>query len=587
MGESVDDTTILNAMMIHNGDFERTLNYLLEGNFENLPQQSHQQQQLRHKPTQTNYDMLDSTNETREPLVLPNSPPKGSYQPLTPLSTSTTLATLPTPSQSSALINNTNSTEIQLIDNSPEKCYKAELNAIIEASLATNSALNKPSQNVPTAEQASLKELSAEDEQMSKALEESLAMSGSRTLEADGKFSHPPPSKRQHLLLYECIILIWSSFHAYYQPCMRPVHSENEFWPFSRAPNWSVRSLSYLQSLVAAQSQDFKTHVAQLSITPLLTTRTTGAGSFSSQPTGNATDHDYRISDQPAGLRTQYLINNLRPALNYSAWLFQPGPLVDNVQTGKLWPYIKFCTKISKNCRLVHDLPFCLSVAYAVPSSPLQTTSSLIDMYNQTVSVHLANFRTVVSTYPCNNDTSGRYSFVTGCGDCLRAYTDWVCAVGMPQCTDAPARPVVVAAPETQVVFTRTEPSASRTPNMTDKSVYPYAEMLPCASLCTLVAATCPPLIGWTCPLPGVSLGLSYRDPRPLSPLELYSGHQSLAGFGGDRAQDRFGNVFCNALKSDILYAQMGNSPHLRISVQTLASLLVAQSFFLFFLLLA
>jgi hypothetical protein len=296
------------------------------------------------------------------------------------------LATLPTPSQSSALINNTNSTEIQLIDNSLEKCYKAELNAIIEASLATNSALNKPSQNVPTAEQASLKELSAEDEQMSKALEESLAMSGSRTLEADGKFSHPPPSKRQRaagtqvftsliiilcrkklslmeiffllkkhcqsdLLLYECIILIWSSFHAYYQPCIRPVHSENEFWPFSRAPNWSVRSLSYLQSLVAAQSQDFKTHVAQLSITPLLTTRTTGAGSFSSQPTGNATDHDYRISDQAAGLRTQYLINNLRPALNYSAWLFQPGPLVDNVQTGKLWPYIKFCTKI---CQSIH-----------------------------------------------------------------------------------------------------------------------------------------------------------------------------------------------------------------------------------------
>ncbi|PLW49686.1 hypothetical protein PCASD_02276 [Puccinia coronata f. sp. avenae] len=347
-------------------------------------------------------------------------------------------------------------------------------------------------------------------------------------------------------------------------------------------------SLCYLQSLVAAQSQDFKTHVAQLSITSSLTTRTTGAGSFSSQPTGNATDHDYRISDQAAGLRTQYLINNLRPALNYSAWLFQPGPLVDNVQTGKLWPYINFRTKISKNCRLVHDLPFCPSVAYAVPSSPSQTTSSLIDMYNQTVSVHLANFRTVVSTYPCNNDTSGRYSFVTGCGDCLRAYTDWVCAVGMPRCTDAPARPVVAAAAtETQVVFTRTEPSASRTPNMTDKSVYPYAELPPCASLCTLVAATCPPLIGWTCPLPGVSLGSSYRDSRPLSPLELSGGHQSLAGFGGDRAQDRFGNVFCNALESDIVYARMGSASPLRISVQTLASLLVAQSFFFFFLLLA
>ncbi|PLW06347.1 hypothetical protein PCASD_22507 [Puccinia coronata f. sp. avenae] len=282
MGESVDDTTILNAMMIHHGDFERTLNYLLEGNFENLPQQSHQQQQLRQsitdaftttpirsdsqwlpttnddwnqlpadKPTQTNYDMLDSTNEAREPLVLPNSPPKGSYQPLTvtgqttpteefrssnqafqlssstksnpnnlkPLSTSTTLTALPTPSQSSALINNTNSTEIQLIDDSPEKRYEAELNAAIEASLATDSALNKPSQNVPTAEQASLKELSAEDEQMSKALEESLAMSGSRTLEADGKFSHPPPSKRQRAAGTPTALRVHNP-HLVFLPCL-------------------------------------------------------------------------------------------------------------------------------------------------------------------------------------------------------------------------------------------------------------------------------------------------------------------------------------------------------------------------------
>ncbi|PLW25041.1 hypothetical protein PCANC_28355 [Puccinia coronata f. sp. avenae] len=318
MGESVDDTTILNAMMIHNGDFERTLNYLLEGNFENLPQQSHQQQQLRQsitdaftttpirsnsqwlpttnddwnqlpadKPTQTNYDMLDSTNEAREPLVLPNSPPKGSYQPLTPLSTSTTLTTLPTPSQSSALINNTNSTEIQLIDNSPEKCYKAELNAAIEANLATNSALNKPSQNVPTAEQASLKELSAEDEQMSKALEESLAMSGSRTLEADGKFSHPPPSKRQRAAGTPTALRVHNP-HLVFLPCLL--------------------SAMYAARPFRERILAFQPSSQLLSITPLLTTRTTGAGSFSSQPTGNATDHDYRISDQPAGLRTQYLI---------------------------------------------------------------------------------------------------------------------------------------------------------------------------------------------------------------------------------------------------------------------------------------
>jgi len=30
-------------------------------------------------------------------------------------------------------------------------------------------------------------------------------------------------------LLFEFIILIWSSYHVYYQPCMRPAHFETEF----------------------------------------------------------------------------------------------------------------------------------------------------------------------------------------------------------------------------------------------------------------------------------------------------------------------------------------------------------------------
>ncbi|KAA1131069.1 stretch-activated cation channel mid1 [Puccinia graminis f. sp. tritici] len=338
-------------------------------------------------------------------------------------------------------------------------------------------------------------------------------------------------------------------------------------------------SLCYLQSIIANQSSESKTQLERISITPSLTSRTTGVGSFSSQPTGNATDHDYRISDQAAGLRTQYLINNLNPALNYSAWFFQPGPLVDNVQTGRLWPYINFRTKSSKNCRLVHDLPFCPSVAYAVPASTSQSTTSLVEMYNRTVSEHLANFRTVVSTYPCNNDTSGRYSFVTGCGDCLRAYTDWVCGMTMPRCTDpppppAPSTPTIQQSMDSQMVFTRTEPNNSRTPNLTEKSVYPYAELPPCGSLCTLVAATCPPLIGWNCPLPGVTSNFSYRDPRTLGPLDLAGGQQSLNGFGGERAQDRFGNVFCNALESDIVYARMGSANRI-LSPSSASALLI------------
>ncbi|EFP83047.2 uncharacterized protein PGTG_10015 [Puccinia graminis f. sp. tritici CRL 75-36-700-3] len=304
MGESIDEPTITKALLLNNNDFERTLNYILEGNceeqqdqlrqsitdaFTTTPIKSNPWPSANHdwsqvppdKPTQPDYgthSILDTTNEAREPLVLPNSPPKGSYQPLTvtgqttptedfrssnqafhlsststsnrlkgPMSTTTT-AGQATGSQSITSKNSVDSTEIQLIDDSPEKRYEAELNAAIEASLAADPALNKPSQNIPNLDHpsASLKDLTAEDEQMSKALEESLAMSGSRTLEADAKFSHPPPSKRQrtpgtptalrvhnpHLVFLPCLLSAMYAARPFrdrilrFQPTPKVVHHQ-------------------------------------------------------------------------------------------------------------------------------------------------------------------------------------------------------------------------------------------------------------------------------------------------------------------------------------------------------------------------
>ncbi|OAV94107.1 hypothetical protein PTTG_09668, partial [Puccinia triticina 1-1 BBBD Race 1] len=96
--------------------------------------------------------------------------------------------------------------------------------------------------------------------------------------------------------------------------------------PSSSPPPTPSSSLCYLQALLTAQPPKTKAAQSKIAISPSLTDRTTGLGSFSSQPTGNASDHDYRISDSAAGLRTQYLITNLAPATNYSAWLFQPRP---------------------------------------------------------------------------------------------------------------------------------------------------------------------------------------------------------------------------------------------------------------------
>ncbi|WAQ87638.1 hypothetical protein PtA15_8A543 [Puccinia triticina] len=249
--------------------------------------------------------------------------------------------------------------------------------------------------------------------------------------------------------------------------------------PSSSPPPTPSSSLCYLQALLAAQPPKTKAAQSKIAISPSLTDRTTGLGSFSSQPTGNASNHDYRISDSAAGLRTQYLITNLAPATNYS-----PGPVVDNVPTGRLWPYISFRTKSTKNCRLLHDLPFCPSVAYAVPASPSLSTSAVVAQYNRSVSGHLANFCTVVSTYPCNNDTSGRYSFVTGCGDCLRAYTDWACAVALPRCVDPPAASPEAPGTPTQVVFARPDPAHR----------YASAEQNWLSKVCLQQA---PQLVGW------------------------------------------------------------------------------------------
>lgn len=324
-------------------------------------------------------------------------------------------------------------------------------------------------------------------------------------------------------------------------------------------------SSCYLQSLLSSTPA----HPSS-SITPSLTTRTTGVGLFSSQPTGDLGDHDYRISDQAAGLRTQYLLSNLRPAQNYTAWLFQPTGSVDNVPTGRLWPYVNFRTKSSKNCRLLFNLPFCPSVAYSVPASTSQSTPSLISFYNQTISGNLTNFQTVLSTYPCNNDTSGRYSFVSGCTDCYRAYNAWLCAVSMPRCTDSPSPPLpppppdsALISPPNQIILSRNQPNQSRTPSLTDPLVYPYGEVLPCSSVCTLVAATCPPLIGWACPLQSANLHSSYSDLKSLDGIEVMGGQQTQVGQGGFRAGDRFGNVFCNGLDTDLAYSRMGSSSSL------------------------
>ncbi|MBW0502244.1 hypothetical protein O181_041959 [Austropuccinia psidii MF-1] len=78
------------------------------------------------------------------------------------------------------------------IKDNPERQYEGKSNVAIEASLSPDSGLPKSSQPTVVSEEFQIKYLSTKDEQMSKALKESLAMSGSKTLETEGRFLHPP-----------------------------------------------------------------------------------------------------------------------------------------------------------------------------------------------------------------------------------------------------------------------------------------------------------------------------------------------------------------------------------------------------------
>lgn len=186
---------------------------------------------------------------------------------------------------------------------------------------------------------------------------------------------------------------------------------------------------------------------------------------------------------------------------------------------------------IGDNCRLVHSLDFCPDVAYSVPSPPTLSTSDLIDYYNTTLAPSLTAFARTLTTFPCNSSAHGSYSFVSTCDDCYSSYRTWLCATTMPRCTDAPSNASLTPSSDdstewtipiaySQLPLLRDHPPTSRTPlfapsnlsttfpslvlnssvTATSQTPFPYAEVPPCLSVCTFVAARCPPFMGWSCP---------------------------------------------------------------------------------------
>lgn len=188
-----------------------------------------------------------------------------------------------------------------------------------------------------------------------------------------------------------------------------------------------------------------------------------------------------------------------------------------------------------ENCALLFDLPFCTSVAYAVPANPQINTTQLLQHYDQYANSSYQNFTYSLQQIPCNTTSSAQYSLARNCNDCDAAYKQWLCAVTIPRCADLSNRapylqpravnykhippssadltdgdPAFIPDMGTKVAF-----NSSRNP-MIDAVIKPgpYKELLPCEDICYDLIRSCPAALQFACPLEGHGLNYSYGKPQ-------------------------------------------------------------------------
>jgi calcium channel MID1 len=253
------------------------------------------------------------------------------------------------------------------------------------------------------------------------------------------------------------------------------------------------------------------------------------------------------LRDQ-TGWRSQWLVGGLNPATNYTAFVVQ--------DSTKISGPIYFLTKSAAfSCPLVHSLPYCPSISYAVPlpqppnsfssydatTLPSSLTSPLIE--------YMTNFTTSLLTFACGRDM---YSPLQSCADCQVAYRKWLCSVSFPRCSEpstgsdisSSSPPPTAASGTNQRPFSALLPQSTdtplRNPNMTVMET-PYLALLPCLETCTAVDRACPNFLRFKCPVTrfnaAMSYGVGFTD----------SGEEGVEGQGSTgTAQDQWGNIWCN-----------------------------------------
>lgn len=275
------------------------------------------------------------------------------------------------------------------------------------------------------------------------------------------------------------------------------------------------------------------------------------------QADGNGTGVQMQMTTRGLGNlpKEQFYINTLNRSSTYVAHLAQVGNSTNSGNGvvgggGIVWKTTNFTTKSDGNCALLFNLDFCSEVAYAVPSSPgaIANYSNFQALYDNSTLKAYQNFNYSLQQIPCTTNPDSQYSLARNCGDCARAYKDWLCAVSMPRCADfsnpapylqkrnmgqpfingsslaasllqssyipmssAPTLEGTVAYDQTYLSSMAT--NSSRNPLIdTDIKPGPYKEVLPCADLCYGLVQSCPAALGFGCPYPGLGLEVSYGN---------------------------------------------------------------------------
>lgn len=120
----------------------------------------------------------------------------------------------------------------------------------------------------------------------------------------------------------------------------------------------------------------------------------------------------------------------------------------------------------------------------------------------------------------CEADSTSKYSLARSCDDCKVAYKNWLCNVAIPRCEDytssnsfAYERNVghkfpngtALSAGEIESLVRTPGHNASRNKFIDEKiGPGPYKEILPCDDLCYEVVQSCPAVLGFQCPQPGM-----------------------------------------------------------------------------------